>query len=309
MTQPGAPAPGDPGRPEPWPAVSVVVPVRNAAVRIGACLEALLRLDYPGPAPQLLVVDNGSTDGTAAVLSRFAGRIACLTERRRGASAARNAGIRAAAHDWIAFTDADCVPRPDWLRELMAAALRGPRAGLVGGRILALEPTNDIGRFAASLLDQRQAILVDRPPYVITANLLARRADLLRFGLFDPAYLRGQDTELAWRAHFRHAATFAYAQAAVVEHANVSSLAGLWHKGLQHGHGSARLWRDYGGDLGRSPWERMRRTRPYRDALVETLALLRPTRGSAADRALFYGAVFGLARHLGFCYRTLIPRD
>jgi glycosyltransferase involved in cell wall biosynthesis len=309
MTEPGAPVPSDLVQPDPWPAVSVVVPVRNAAARIGPCIEALLGQDYPGPAPELLAVDNGSTDRTAAVLGGFAGRIVRLDEPRRGAAAARNAGIRRASRDWIAFTDADCVPRPGWLRGLLAAAGREPRAALVGGRILALEPTNDIGRFAASLFDQRQAIEADHPPYVISANLLARRADLLRFGLFDPAYLRGQDAELAWRAHFRHGAAFAYAPEAVVEHANVSCLGGLWRKGLQHGRGSARLWRDYRAELGRSPWGRVRRTGPYRDALVETLALLGGPRGDPPDRAAFYGAVFRLARHLAFCRGTLIPED
>ena len=296
-----------------WPGVTVIVPVRNGARFIGACLDALLTQDYPGPIPELIVVDNGSTDATAAIVATRGPRVRLLRESQRGASAARNTGIRAASQALIGFTDADCVPRPDWLRQLVAATLADPGASFVGGRIAALRPTTDIGLFAESLFDHHSAIFVWKPPFVITANLMVRRQELIRIGLFDTAYPRGQDAELAWRAHFFHGARFIYAEQAVVDHVNVTTLAGLWHKGLQHGRGAARLWREYQVQLGRSPRERMRDLGPYRLAARETAALppllWRRLTGAGIEPGgfhPFYSALFRLARQISFTYYSLI---
>ena len=187
-----------------------------------------------------------------------------------------------------------------------------PDAAFIGGPIKALRPTNEIGEFAESLFDHRMAILHYKPPYIITANLLARRSDLFRFGLFNPAYPRGQDTELAWRAYFHHGARFAFADRAVVEHVNSSTFAELLHKGFQHGRGSARLLRDFEVDLGSSPKKRLRQTKPFYDAFRETLALIplpwrqqSPRQNDQHRLHPFYAASFRLARHLSFVYHTL----
>ena len=293
---------------ENWPSVTVVVPVFNGGSCIGACIEALLAQRYPGPAPELIIVDNGSTDATPAVLRQY-GEIRSLHVTQRGSSPARNAGILRASHELIALTDADCVPRPDWLRELVAASQADPGASFVGGAIKALLPTNAVSEFAESLFDQRRAILEDKPPYIITANVLVRRRDMLRFGLFNTAYPRGQDTELAWRAHYAHNARFAYAERAVVDHVNITTFAGLIHKGLQHGQGSARLWNDFQPHHRRSIQARLRQTKPFVDALRETWRLCsRPWQaGDKHGRDAFYAAWFRLARHLSFVRHTLRP--
>lgn len=113
------------------PAVSVVVPSYNSARTIGACLEALLAqdtaLDY-----EVIVVDS-STDGTPALVAQYAPRVALVrSERRLPPGPARNLGIARARAPVIAFTDADCVPAPDWLATLAAAHARHDA---VGGRI------------------------------------------------------------------------------------------------------------------------------------------------------------------------------
>ena len=293
-----------------WPAVTVVVPVFNGGSCIAACIEALLGQNYPGPTPELIVVDNASTDATPMILREYGERIKSLRVTQRGSSPARNAGILHARHELIALTDADCVPRPDWLRELVSASQADPVASFVGGSIRALKPTNAISAFAESLFDQRRAILEDKPPYVITANLLVRRSDMLRFGLFNTAYPRGQDTELAWRAHHVHQAQFAYAEKAVVDHVNITTFAGLIHKGLQHGKGSARLWQDFQPHHRRSVQARLRQTKPFVDTLRETWKLAsRPWR-AWNDRGCndFYAAWFRLARHLSFIHHTLRPK-
>src|SRR5690349_17711642 len=147
--------------------VSVVVAVRNAQATIAACVDSLLALE---PAPtEVLVVDNGSTDATLDVLSRYTERITVLHERRRGPGAARNAGIAAARGQAVAFTDADCVVDRRWLGNLVGA-LAEPDVGAVGGTILAVDPANAVERYGEGIHDHRLAIEVYRPPYAITMN-------------------------------------------------------------------------------------------------------------------------------------------
>ena len=115
--------------PEPLPAVSVVIAARNAARTLRACLVSLMAQrhhDY-----EVTVVDDGSTDGTRAIAASIPG-VRVLDGGGHGPSAARNAGVQAARHDIVAFTDADCTVPPDWLERLVVA-LRDSQAASVGG--------------------------------------------------------------------------------------------------------------------------------------------------------------------------------
>ena len=119
--------------------VSVVIPIRNGQRTLPLCLAALPRLD-PRPA-EIVLVDNGSTDGSAELLRAFADGHAAegvrvVDEPRPGISAARNAGIRAARGEIVAWTDADCSPEPAWLRAL-TEPFADPTVGGVAGRVLA----------------------------------------------------------------------------------------------------------------------------------------------------------------------------
>lgn len=297
-----------------WPAVSIIVPVRNGGTNIERCIDALLAQQWPGERPELIVVDNASTDDTLARLRRREPEITVLEEPAPGVSRARNRAMALARGEWLAFTDADCLPRPDWLFELVRAALENPGVSFVGGRIAALRPTTSIGEFAEALFDQRRSIEEESPPAFISANLLARREDLVQIGGFHPAFRRGQDTELAWRSHFQHGARVAYAERAVIDHVNVETLLGLLHKGVQHGRGSARLWRHYQDRLGVSARKRIRQTKPYKDALRETSRFLLPftrpaNRIPGRERDPFYMAWFRLMRHLSFTWYTLRPES
>lgn len=221
----------------PWvPAVTVVVPVYNGAATIGACVRSLLRLDYDCDRLELIVVDNGSTDRTEAALEEYRPRVRVLHQSRRGAAAARNAGIGGATGECVAFTDADCVVEPDWLCHLLPP-LRDPSVGIAGGEICALRPCNRIELFGERLHDQRQAIEGFTPPYAITMNWASRRVVLQEMGLFDETLLRGQDVDLAYR--IGHAGyRLVYCRDARVFHRNASTLGGLMAQGFLHGRAS-----------------------------------------------------------------------
>ena len=107
--------------------VSVVVPLRNMADTIGACLASIR--SQTRPAAEIIVVDDGSTDGGASLPSVVAdSRVRRLRLEGRGAGAARNAGARQAVSDWVAFLDADDEWKETFLEEACRAARRFPEA-------------------------------------------------------------------------------------------------------------------------------------------------------------------------------------
>lgn len=233
------------------PSVSVIVPAFNAEATINECVRSLLELRYPRDKLELVVVDNDSRDGTPRALKEYDGRIVLMHERKRGAAAARNTGLADATGEVVAFTDADCVVDPDWMRHLVCP-LQDPGVGIAGGPILASPTANDVERFGEEIHDHRRAIEDLRPPYAITMSWASRREVLRKLGAFDERFTRSQDVDLSYRmiqAGYR----LAFVSEAIVHHRNESSLGGLFREGFVHGyHGvharkrHERFLRDYG---------------------------------------------------------------
>lgn len=229
---------------EAWqPRVSVVVPVYNGERTLAACLDSLLAQDYPRERYSIVVVDNRSTDGTAALLARYADRVRVVGEAKRGPAAARNRGFAAADGEVVALTDADCVVVPGWLSALVAP-LADPDIAVAGGRIVSVRPCNAIEAYGEEIHDHEAAITEWTPPYVITMNWAMRRALLADVGGFDEAFLRSEDVDLSWRIAQR-GHRFAYAPAAVVAHRNERTWAGLFREGFQHGLYSVQVIRKH----------------------------------------------------------------
>jgi len=113
------------------PHISVVVPFHNSECYLADCIESLLGQRDAGAAFEVILVDNGSTDGSASIAARF-DDIIVLEEPVPGAYAARNTGIRHARAPVIAFTDSDCVVAPDWLRSIRDGMLAPATAILLG---------------------------------------------------------------------------------------------------------------------------------------------------------------------------------
>ena len=113
------------------PRVSVVVPFFDSGRHLRACIESLLALDARPGEVELIFVDNGSTDDSAAIAADFRG-ITVLHEATAGAYAARNTGIRVARAPIIAFTDADCTVDRGWVRAIIAG-MTDPEVGALLG--------------------------------------------------------------------------------------------------------------------------------------------------------------------------------
>ncbi|MBV9126960.1 MAG: glycosyltransferase, partial [Verrucomicrobia bacterium] len=122
--------------PRPTAPLSVVIAAFNEEKVITATLRSVLDYDYDGLV-ELVVVDDGSKDGTAAAIERFvaaegAGRVRLLRQPNGGKSAALSAGVQAARHELLVFLDADTLFQRDTLREL-AAPFADPKVGAVSG--------------------------------------------------------------------------------------------------------------------------------------------------------------------------------
>ena len=177
-----------------WPSVTVVVPVRDGAAVLAGFLEALAaQLHQPD---EVIVVDNGSTDGSGQLARSHPVVSRVVEERQPGSYAARNAGIAAATGDLLAFTDADCRPESTWL----AAGLQAG-SEIVGGDVVAAtsgRPTIWERYDRAIYLDQGRAIRDEG--YAATANLFVRRSVFETVGGFDARLASSGDLEWGQRA-------------------------------------------------------------------------------------------------------------
>lgn len=117
------------------PFVSVIIPVLNDPTRLKACLQALEQQTYPADQYEVIVVDNGSDEPIDFVVRTFPHAQATF-EAQRSIHAARQHGIALAKGEIVVFTDADCVPEPDWIEKGVNVLLQNPDCGLVGGKII-----------------------------------------------------------------------------------------------------------------------------------------------------------------------------
>lgn len=237
--------------PDDEPPVSIVVTVRNDRGHLRHCLDALDRLDYP--AYEVVVVDDGSTDGTreAAASHPLADedrlRVVAVgsPDDPLGIGASRNRGVAAASHEVIAFTDADCRPRPAWLADLVPRLVA---FDLVGGRV------RPAGTTTASAYEAHNASLDMGPyasrvhpggatPYLATANLVGRRAvfESVPFPDRDVA----EDVDVCWRA-LDAGFDVGYVPDGVVEHAYRADLRAFAGRRSAYGASEALLEREYG---------------------------------------------------------------
>ncbi|GEM_PF-516010 len=229
------------------PFVSVVVPAYNAMKTIAVCLESLLAQDYPVDRREIIVVDNNSSDETAAIVARYPVRL--LHEHSRQSSyAARNTGWRQARGELVAFTDADCVADPEWLARL-AEGFTDAAIGGVAGRVLALSPATVLERFA----EQRRQVSNDASmncsylPYAITANVAYRREALEALGGFDESLISGGDADFAWRLQQQLGRRLVFALEALVRHKHRDTFGSFWRQHRLYGYGTAMLYERYPG--------------------------------------------------------------
>lgn len=212
------------------PRVTVVVPAFNASSTLPLCLRALANQDYPREAYEVVVVDDGSTDETATI-ARSAG-VRVLSQPNQGPAVARNAGVAAATGEIVLFTDADCAPAADWIRQMVAPLADPEIAGVKGS--YRTQQRDVVARLAQCEFEERYDRL-DRQPLIdfVDSYAAAFRIEALhRAGGFDPAFPRAnnEDVDLSYRLA-RLGYRLVFNRQAVVYHRHVTSWRGyIWLK-------------------------------------------------------------------------------
>lgn len=229
-----------------FPSVTVIIPAKDRGDELVECLESVFSQDYPKSKIEVIVIDDGSKDGTGEVAATFPCRLISL-DRNKGQSHCRNLGANEARSDILAFLDSDCVANREWLAEIVPY-FQWERIGAVGGRV--------DGYFASSLLDRYEEsfsslnmgphILYGGPDdslvYTPTCNLLVRRKTYIETGGIRADMLVGEDVDFCWRMRAR-GHTLLYVPFGAVRHKHRNRLFRMLTRRSEYGTSEASLYR------------------------------------------------------------------
>jgi glycosyltransferase involved in cell wall biosynthesis len=234
--------------------VSVVLACRNAERYLAGQLEALARQECPLPW-ELVVSDNGSTDGSVGLVERYRSRLPRLvvldSSRRRGPAAARNEGVRAACGSTVVFCDADDQVAPGWLAAMVRAL---GEHDLVAAR---LEHDRLNEPWAIPVRNPQPGLLDTDPPflpYSFCAALGVRRAVHEALGGFDETFADGgEDRDYCYRAQLS-GVPLVLVPDAVVHYRHRRGALEMYRQARGYADGQVRLYRAYRHlGLGRPP--------------------------------------------------------
>ncbi len=231
--------------------VSVIVPTRDRPRRLQSCLTALATQTLDSRRFEVIIVDDGSATSLASVVEPFSARLqlTLIEQRNAGPACARNAGAVRARGAFLAFTDDDCEPQPEWLSVLLTELRRQPDS-ICGG--------HTVNALSDSVLSEASQLLIDflyhseskhdsgdQAPGFFTSNNFALRASLFGgIGGFDESFrfAAGEDREICerWR---RRGYGLVRTPDAIVKHSHALSLRAFWRQHFNYGRGACRLRR------------------------------------------------------------------
>lgn len=286
--------------PEPAPLLSIIIPNWNGARFLPTCMDALLRQTYS--AVEIILVDNASHDESRALMRERYPQVRVITlERNAGFTGACNAGLKAAAGEYLALLNNDTEVDPGWAAAVVDAFTRYPDAGSLASRMRLFDARDRLhtagdffttdGRAGNRGVWEIDAGQYDREEYVFSAcggSAVYRRAMLDEIGLLDDDFFfSGEDVDLGWRAQLAGWHCL-YTPHAIVYH-HLSATGGGVTASFYDGRNlifiliknyPAGLWRKYGLSI-------------VRAQLKIAMEALRAWRGEAA-RARLRGMMAGL---------------
>jgi GT2 family glycosyltransferase len=226
--------------------VSVIVPACNAEATLERCLDACLGQTHE--AVELIVVDDGSTDGTARIARGFP--VHYVHQENRGPAAARNCGARVANGVFVAFTDADCVPAPDWVERLLTGFEEGVVAA--GGTYGIANPDSLLARLVHEEIVARHERFDREVDFLGTFNVAYCTEAFEAAGGFDEDFTMasGEDNDLAYRL-VDLGGMLRFAHDARVAHFHPTRLSRYLRTQVWHGFWRVRLYQKHPGRAGR----------------------------------------------------------
>jgi len=196
------------------PKVSIIIPVHNNLAYTRQCLEALIQ-NTPDELYEVIIVDNGSTDGTKDFLKSLRGDVEIITNQTNlGFAKACNQGAKAARGDYLVFLNNDTIPQKGWLSELVKLAERDEKIAVIGSKLI-YPGTNRIQHAGIEIMkdgipdhlfrgvdaDDPRVNQLKEVQMVTGACMLVRRELFLKLGMFDEGYLNGvEDVDFCLRA-------------------------------------------------------------------------------------------------------------
>jgi cellulose synthase/poly-beta-1,6-N-acetylglucosamine synthase-like glycosyltransferase len=220
--------------------VSVIVITFNEESNIRECLDSLTALDYPADLYEIMVVD-ASTDATPRIVGKYP-RVR-LVRSEKGFSQQKNTGLRHAAFGIVAFTDADCIIPPDWLR-IIDRAFRDQRVAAVGGNAFPPPGTGRFGLWTACVGHPAGGAIgfdanVERGKggiaFVPGCNSVFRKPALQDINGFDPDFFEGGEDVDASRRLRKKGYFLDYIPDLTVYHKPRATLRGYWKWNIQVG--------------------------------------------------------------------------
>jgi GT2 family glycosyltransferase len=243
---------------------SIIIPTRDRASQLIQCLEAVARQQYPSTGYEVIVVDDGSAEPVGPALDAFRSRVNLTVVRQpgQGPAAARQAGAAVARGRWLAFTDDDCRPAPDWLEKLSARLSAAPDR-MVGGRTVNGLPDNLYAAASQTLIAYLYHYFNPDPEqarFLVSCNAAASAQLFRAVGGFDSSYPRAaaEDRDLCDR-WLRAGHALVYAPEAIVYHYHPLRGRSYLSQHFRYGRGAFAFWRA----KGRRSGERVRVEPPH----------------------------------------------
>jgi glycosyltransferase involved in cell wall biosynthesis len=289
---------------EQLPFFSVIIPTHNRNAQVKTCLQALALQAYPRERFEVVVVDDGSAQPPREIVASFFEvlNVTLLVEPHGGPSAARNAGAARARGEFLAFTDDDCAPTPEWLQNIAARLTSFPTC-LVGGRTINALTENIYSATSQALIDVIYAHFNRDPTnaqFLASNNIAMTAAQFQAVGGFNSGFKFAEDREFCDR-WLRHGYRMTYIPEVVIQHRHYLTPRSLWRQHFNYGSGAFLFHRISG-----------RRGTKFRFESTFYLSIFRfPLTGNGVARGLFMEflmAEIQIANAAGFFFQAVKSR-
>ena len=220
--------------------VTIAIPVFNGERTLGQCLEACLAQTYTNI--HVVVIDDGSTDRTPDIARQY--DVQYVRQNQSGPAAARNLSARSTKSDYVAFTDADCIPYPDWIANLLRSFDADVVA--VGGTYGNENPKSWLSRMIHEEIQVRHADFGKEVDFLGSFNVMYRRDAFDAAGGFDESFhtASGEDNDLAYRLQDA-GGRLAFTSRAIVSHHHPTRLAAYLRTQTRHGYWRMKLYQKH----------------------------------------------------------------
>ena len=232
--------------------VSVIIPTYNRKEEIKDAIASLSKQTYPPELYEVVVVDDGSTDGTINLLQKLSENtninLKFLYQENKGPGAARNHGIKFSNGDIICFMDSDCIADPKWI-EAHVRSYTEKDIGGVGGSVLPYDASSLISRYADLYEYQLRVFKNNLLKYVNTSNASFRRSVLEVVNGFDENIIYTEDKDLSIRVR-KAGYKLKFSEDAIIFHKHRRSMFDMLRRSYCYAkYGSYLLYKKYPDDF------------------------------------------------------------